>query len=198
MNLAIFDFDGTISTKDSFEDFIFYTHGIGGTLSGLLLNSPILIGYLLRIVPNWKAKEKLFAFFYSGWEAATFKAATEQYIKERLPRILRPAALEKLTWHKAQGHTVVVVSASFEDYLHIWCQQEGVALLATKIEVKDGKFTGQFSSPNCYGEEKIRRINEAYNLKDFAYIYAYGDSRGDLPLKRIANEFHYQPFRGDA
>ena len=107
---------------------------------------------------------------------------------------LRPAALEKLNWHKKEGHTIVIVSASFEEYLKFWCKQEGIALLATTIEVKDGKFTGKFASPNCYGDEKIRRIKQTYNLQDFSHITAYGDTKGDLPLKEIAHEFHYKPF----
>lgn len=195
MNLAIFDFDGTISNKDSFEDFIFYTHGVSRTAWGVLLNSPILIAYLLKLVPNWQAKEKMFAHFYRGWEVAQFDTLAKKHANQRLPKILRPAALKKLAWHKQQGHKIVVVSASFESYLNVWCRAEGLDLLATQVEVIDGKLTGKFASKNCYGDEKVHRIKAAYDLKDFQYIYAYGDSRGDLPLKTIANEFHYKPFR---
>lgn len=195
MNLAIFDFDGTITTKDSFEDFILFSQGWMKTTVGLLKQAPALLQYLFGSMSNSEAKQKIFAHFYQGWETVKFDMYAEHYVKERLPQILRPAALEKLNWHKKEGHTIVIVSASFENYLHFWCQKEGVALLATKLEVKDGKFTGKFASPNCYGEEKIRRIKQAYNLKDFAHITAYGDTKGDLPLKEIAHEFHYKPFK---
>ncbi len=195
MTLAIFDFDGTITTKDSFEDFIFYTHGFKKMAWGILINSPILIAYLLKIIPNWQVKEDMFAYFYKNWEVSKFEMLAQNYLNDRLPKIIRPKALEKLHWHKNQGHTVVVVSASFENYLQIWCKQQGFALLATQLNVKDGKFTGKFASRNCYGDEKVRRIREIYNLNDFKFIYAYGDSRGDIPLKNIANEFHYKPFR---
>jgi phosphatidylglycerophosphatase C len=195
MKLAIFDFDGTITTKDSFEDFIVFSQGVPKTLTGLLKKSPALMQYLFGSMSNSAAKQEIFAHFYTGWESAKFAMFAEHYVNERLPRIIRPGAREKLQWHNKEGHTIVIVSASFENYLEFWCRKEGLELLATKIEVKDGKFTGNFASPNCHGQEKIRRINAAYNLKDFEYIYAYGDTKGDLPLKTIANEFHYKPFR---
>lgn len=195
MTLAIFDFDGTISNKDSFEDFIFFTHGVPKTLWGVLLNSPILVAYVLKLVPNWQAKEQVFGYFYRGWDVTKFDELAKKHAKERLPKILRPAALQKLAWHKQQGHKIVVVSASFENYLGVWCKSQGYDLIATQVEVKDGKLTGKFASKNCFGEEKLNRIKQAYNLSDYNFVYAYGDSRGDLPLKTIANEFHYKPFR---
>lgn len=195
MNLAIFDFDGTISTKDSFEDFIFFCHGKVKTVCGLLQNSPTLLQYLFGSMSNSNAKERIFAHFYQNWEITKFDNFAQRHARERLPKILRPGALEKLAWHKAQGHKIVIVSASFENYLSVWCKKEGFDLLATQLHVIDNKITGKFASKNCYGEEKINRLKQAYNLADFEFIYAYGDSRGDLPLKTIANEFHYKPFR---
>ena len=90
---------------------------------------------------------------------------------------------------------LAIVTASFENYLKFWTKKEGFELIATRAEVKMGKLTGQFSTPNCHGEEKINRIKAAYNLADFEFVYAYGDTKGDLALKAIANEFSYKPFR---
>lgn len=195
MKLAIFDFDGTITKKDSFEDFILCSQGGLKTLRGVLATSPALVSYLLGLMPNWQAKQKVFAHFFQGWETGQFNAAAVAYAKEKLPAIVRPAALDRLQWHKREGHRVVVVSASFENYLKPWCDSLGFDLLATRVEVGEGRLTGQFASKNCYGDEKVQRIKAAYRLSDFEFIYAYGDTRGDLPLKTISNEFHYQPFR---
>ncbi len=195
MTLVLFDFDGTITTKDSFLDFIFFCHGIPKTLLGILCNSPFLAMMILKIYPRGKTKERIWNHFFGGWPQEKFTSCAQDFTQKRLTQILRPQALEKLAWHKAQGHTILIVSASFENYLSIWCKTKGVDLIATQAEVREEKLTGAFASPNCYAQEKIRRIQEKYNLKNFQYIYAYGDSRGDLPLKTIANEFHYKPFR---
>jgi HAD superfamily hydrolase (TIGR01490 family) len=192
--LAIFDFDGTITTRDSFADFIFFSHGAWKTIRGVIVNSPILILYLLKFVPNWQAKEEVFSYFFKGMRIEAFDQLANRHAAERLPKILRPLALEKLKWHKEERHTIVVVSASFENYLRVWCDHHGVLLLATQVEVENGVLTGRFSSKNCFGDEKVRRIKEKYELKDYEFIYAYGDSRGDLPLKEIADQFFYKPF----
>lgn len=195
MTLAIFDFDGTITTKDSFLDFIFFCHGVPQTILGIFINSPFLILMILKIYPRGKAKEKIWNHFFGGWPEDKFDSCAKNYVQNHLPKIFRPQAIEKIGWHKTQGHKIVVVSASFENYLSVWCKKEDIDLIATQVEVKNEKITGVFASQNCYGEEKIRRIKEKFNLKNFDYVTAYGDSRGDLPLKTIANEFHYKPFR---
>ena len=196
MRLAIFDFDGTVTTRNSFADFILQTHGIAGALWGLLALSPTLMAYTLGFIPNWKAKQKVFAYFYKGWEKGRFEAAAGEYARKKLSTIMRPVALQRVEWHKDQGHRIVIVSASFEDYLKPWCDAHKVDLLATQLEIKEGRLTGEFASGNCYGEEKLDRLKQAYNLRDFEFIYAYGDSRGDKALAKIANEFHFKPFRG--
>ena len=153
------------------------------------------MAYTLGFIPNWKAKQKVFAYFYKGWEKGRFEAAGE-YARKKLSTIMRPVALQRVEWHKDQGHRIVIVSASFEDYLKPWCDAQGLDLLATQVEIKEGRLTGEFASGNCYGEEKLDRLKRAYNLSDFEFIYAYGDSKGDKVLAKIADEFHFKPFRG--
>lgn len=95
---------------------------------------------------------------------------------------------------KKYWHIVVVVSASIEDWLKPWCDENKVKLIATKLEFKNELITGRFASENCYGEEKVRRIKEVYALESFEYIYAYGDSSGDIKMLSLADEQHYKLF----
>jgi phosphoserine phosphatase len=67
-----------------------------------------------------------------------------------------------------------------------------VDLIATKLEMKDGRVTGRFLTRNCSGEEKVRRIEEQYDVKSFGYIYAYGDTPGDKAMLDLANERYYR------
>lgn len=192
--LAIFDFDGTITTRDSFKDFIIYCHGIFKTCLGCFLLSPIILAYLLKILPNWKAKQFVFSYFFREWDESLLNKHAEEFSNKKLPRIVKESALNKIHWHKQKGHKVIVVSASFECYLKHWCDSLQIDLLGTKAEIKNGKITGRFATKNCYGDEKVRRLEQALDLEGYDYIYAYGDSKGDNGLKRIANEFHYRNF----
>lgn len=187
MNLALFDFDGTISDKDSFIDVIVFIFGPVIFFSGILLLSPVLLGYKLRIIPNWKAKEIMICFFFKGRSYERFKLECSNYSKVRLPNILRKDVLERLKWHKAQGDRIVIVTASMDCWLRDWCERENFDLISTRLEVKEGILTGKLATPNCYGSEKVRRIKEKYNLDDFDQIYAYGDRIKDKEMLLLAN-----------
>ena len=194
-NLAIFDFDGTITTDDSLIRFIRFVVGDLKTLWGMVFLSPMLVVYKLKLIPNYKAKQMMLSYFFKGMDKQQFQKIAEEYSLKHIDTILRPKAMEKITWHKELGHKVIVVSASIECWIRPWCDQNGLDLIATKIKVKDGLITGKFLTKNCYGIEKVNRVKEAYNLDDYDRIYAYGDSRGDKELLELADKSFYKPFR---
>ena len=196
-NLCLFDFDGTITTKDSLLDFIQYAVGKTNYYMGLFKLSPMLIVYILKLIPNNIAKEKLIAHFFKGWDAEQFQKIAEQYSLEQIDKITRPKAMVKIAWHQEQGHKIILVSASIECWLKPWCDKNNICLFSTKLEIKENKLTGKFSTKNCYGIEKANRVNEAYDLSEYDHIYAYGDSRGDKELLALADESFFKPFRDE-
>jgi len=195
--LSLFDFDGTITTDDSLIKFIRFVVGDVKTIWGMILLLPMLIRYKLKFIPNYKAKQRIFSYFFKGMCEHQFQKVAKEYSLKYIDTILRPKAMQKIAWHKEQGHKVVIVSASIECWLKPWCDQNGLDLIATKIEMKDGTVTGKFLTKNCYGIEKVNRLKEIYNLSDYNYIYAYGDSHGDKEFLALADESFYKPFRAN-
>lgn len=194
VTLSLFDFDGTITTDDSLLKFIRFVVGDVRFVVALFLLSPMLVAYKLKVIPNYKAKQKMLSWFFKSYSEDAFKQVANEYSLYHIDKIVRPKALEKLNWHKAQNHKIVIVSASIECYLKPWCEKNGFDLIATKLEIKDGVVTGKLLTKNCYGIEKVNRIKELYDLDTFEYIYAYGDSRGDKEMLELANESFYKPF----
>jgi HAD superfamily hydrolase (TIGR01490 family) len=194
-SLALFDFDGTITTDDSLIKFIRFVVGDVKTMWGMFLLSPMLATYKLKLIPNHKAKQWMLSYFFKEMDEQRFLNVAKEYSLKHIDEILRSKAMEKIVWHKEQGHKVVVVSASMECWLKPWCNKNGLDVIATKIEIKEGMVTGKFLSKNCYGIEKANKVKEAYNLSDYDYIYAYGDTRGDKELLELADENFYKPFR---
>jgi len=192
MMLALFDFDGTLTTKDSLPDFIKYAVGASSYYFGLLMLSPFLIAYVFKLIPNDIAKEKLIAHFFKGWEYLNFQHIADTYALEQIDKIIRASVMKRLNWHQDQGHKVVIVSASIECWLEQWCKKQHIELIATRLEIIDGKLTGRFATSNCHGEEKVRRIKERYNLAEFDYIYAYGDTKADSAMLAMADEAYYR------
>lgn len=194
MKLALFDFDGTITTHDSLIKFIRYSVGDIKFILGIIFLSPMLVAYKLKLIPNYKAKQWMLSYFFKGMNEQKFKKLAQSFSLNQIDTFLRPKAMKKIEWHKEQGHIVVVVSASIECWLKPWCDRNGLQLIGTKMEAIDDKISGNFSTKNCYGPEKVNRIREVYNLEDYRYIYAYGDSRGDKELLKLANSGHYRVF----
>ena len=194
MTLALFDFDGTVTTHDSFRDFLIFVVGMKKFLLRMIPASPWLLAYLLRLISNQTAKQKITQAFFSGMSRSEFDQRAQDFVVKKLNSIVRPAALEKIRWHKQQQHRVILVSASFDDYLKFWCAQHQIELIATRLEEKDARLTGRFATANCWGPEKVRRIREVVELDKYEKIYAYGDSRGDREMLEIATEKNYRVF----
>jgi phosphatidylglycerophosphatase C len=195
MKIAFFDFDGTITTDDSLLKFIRFVVGDFRFLQGLVVLLPVLTAYKLKLVPNYKAKQMMLSYFFKGMEKNYFHEVAQKYSLEHIDSIVRTKAMQKIQWHKNEGHKVVIVSASLECWLAPWCKKNDLELIGTKLDMSDGKVNGQLLSKNCYGIEKVNRIKEYYDLESFEYIYAYGDSSGDKEMLAIAHEQHYKPFR---
>jgi len=194
MVLAIFDFDGTISYRDSFRHFLQYAVKKPVYYCGLIMLSPVLIAYLLGFVPNHVAKQKVFAHFFGGWTTEAFDALAETYSSSEIGNIVRPEALKRIVWHQRQNHQVVVVSASIRNWLSHWCNTQGIDLVSTEVEEKSEMLTGQFRTPNCHGIEKVKRLKVRFDFSEIDYVYAYGNSNGDKEILELADEKYYRYF----
>lgn len=191
MKLALFDFDGTLTTKDSLGEFVKFAVGSKTYYMKLLLFSPIFILYKMKIMDNAYAKELLFRLFFLGKSENSFKDVALRYSDEKLSTILNEDTYEKFLSHIENGDRVIVVSASMRCWLKPFASKHKVELLSTELEFINGKFTGKFSTKNCHGVEKVNRIKEHLRLDDYSEVYAYGDSSGDKQMLEIA-DFAYK------
>jgi HAD superfamily hydrolase (TIGR01490 family) len=124
-----------------------------------------------------------------------FRFHGELFAKDILPGLVRPKAMKEIETLQAAGAEVVIVSASSEWWIGKWCQSVNLKLIATELEVAEGKITGNICGLNCHGNEKVRRIREAFDLSEYKEIYCYGDTIGDKPLLSLATIAFYKPFR---
>lgn len=192
--IAFFDFDGTITTKDSLLEFIKFSRGNFRFYLGFLINVHYLIGYKLRVISNQSAKEKILRFFFEGTSVEVFKEYCAKFAKEVLPNLIRSKALEEIQRLKQKSTIVVVVSASPEDWIIDWANQLELELIASKLEIFNGKVTGKILGKNCHGNEKVVRINKVYDLSNYHIVAAYGDTKGDQPMLGLAEKSYYKPF----
>ena len=122
----------------------------------------------------------------------------EKFGLAHFQRRARKEVRARLEWHKARGHLIVVVSASPEIYVRAVAAELGAdAVIATRLEVgQDGRLTGHYEGKNCRGPEKERRLREwiagaasdsADRARGEPFVWAYGNSAGDLEMLRDAD-----------
>jgi len=193
--IAFFDFDGTITTRDSLLEFIKFSKGVNQFYTGFLINSPFLVAYKAGIITNQLAKEKVFRFFFGKMPVEKFQAFCDEFSDTCIPSLIRRKALKEIKKLQDAGVEIIIVSASSENWLKKWCDAQQVGLIATRMEKKNGLITGKIEGLNCHGEEKLRRIHERFDLSEYSTIYCYGDTKGDKPLLGLATFAFYKPFR---
>ncbi|HMG28075.1 MAG TPA: HAD-IB family hydrolase [Acidimicrobiia bacterium] len=181
--VAAFDFDKTISTRDNVMPFLRAVIGRVRLARALLAISPRLVRAALDDDRRDAAKVALVRHTLTGCEAARVTEVAAGFASDVLARHLRPDVVDRVRWHRDQGHEVVIVSASLKDYLDPIASELGVAaVLATELAVgDDGRLTGELTGPNVRGPEKVRRL-DAWLGDRPAFVWAYGDSSGDREL----------------
>jgi phosphatidylglycerophosphatase C len=194
--VAAFDFDGTLTRGGSELRFLLRLRGASSVAAAIARYSPALVkGVVLGGPSADAAKETLFVRLLAGQPVRRVEEVAAEFAGDHLRRRLRPAVHERLRSHRAQGHRVVIVSASPECYVRVAGEQLGAdAILATGLENVGGRLTGRFAGSNCRGPEKLRRLEAWLRGEGFhrdgtgrPEVWAYGNSRGDLHLLGAAD-----------
>ena len=195
MKIAFFDFDGTITDKDTLLEVIKFQKGDNSFWAGFLLNMPFLIGLKLKLISNQAAKERILKYFFRGMTEAEFEEGCDMFAARALPNMIRKGALAEIDKLKSQYFEIVIVSASAENWIQGWSDSIGVKLIGSQLEVIKNKLTGNIKGLNCNGEEKVNRIKALYDLSKYDEIYCYGDSNGDTAMLALGTKSFYKPFR---
>ena len=192
MELILFDFDGTLTKKDSFIEFIAYYKGRIKLYTGFLVRIIDLSLFFLGLISNTRFKEIMLSHFFREESVSNFNKTGEEFALRIIPGILRDGALETIKKHSAEGNRMIVVTASCSNWIKAWTDKMGLELIATELEEVNGKISGKISGKNCYGSEKVIRIKSYVDLDYFDSIIAYGDSDGDRQMLDLADVKNYR------
>lgn len=186
--VAAFDVDKTLTTRDCVIPFL---RRVGGAtfVGRLVARAPRLVVAVLR-----RRRDRIKALAtraaVQGRPLVEVDAVAQRFADEVWERHMRPDTVARLRWHVAQGHRVVLVSASYRNYLAPLAERLGAHdVISTELEVEDGICTGELRGPNCRAAVKADRLRawlERSGLSDVE-IHAYGDSAGDRDLLAMAD-----------
>jgi HAD superfamily hydrolase (TIGR01490 family) len=192
MKLALFDFDGTVTTRDSFKPFLYFSAGPIRTALGTAVLGPVLAAHRLGVLSTSRLRQAGAYVCFRGRRAEEIDDLGARY-STTLDAFVRPEMLEAIRSHQTRGHEVAIVSASIAPYLRPWCERTGVERISTELEVREGVLTGCYAGTDCTGPEKARRVRARFELSKYEQIYAYGDTPEDAELLALA---HRRFFRG--
>lgn len=195
-DLALFDFDGTITTRETMPDFMRAAVRPGRQRLGWLLLAPLIIGYKARLVPGPVVRAAICMVGFRGVAAAELERHGAAFARDVLPGLLRPEAMARIAWHRARGDRVVVVSGGLDAYLRPWADTHGLELLCSTLEQRAGVLTGRYQGAQCVGAEKVRRVLANCPPAAGARVHAYGDTPEDAAMLSMAHERHYRVMPG--
>ena len=170
--LYLFDFDGTLTYKDTMFLFLKY-YDSKKYFWSYFKHIPVFILVKLKLMDAELAK----------------KSFDEYY-----PKIIRESALDFFKNIDKNNTTFYLVSASLDIWVRPFAKKMGMTLIATEAQFVEGRFTGNFQTKNNNGEEKVKRIKQVIGDQKFDKIIAFGDTSGDKPMLAFAHESHYRFF----
>lgn len=193
--LVAFDFDGTLTVKDSFTAFLRWRAGPVRYAIGLLKLAPAALAFLVHR-DRGRIKAQAVNEFLVGLTRPELEADAETFAAEFGPQLMRPDALAAWRRWRAEGARLVIVSASPTLVIAPFAERLGAdCLIATELAYDErGRVRGAFATPNCRGPEKIVRLKAVFG-DELKLKAAYGDTSGDKEMLEMAEIKGYRVFR---
>ena len=199
--LAVFDLDGTLTTRDTSLPFIVFARGRSRLVGSMAAALPFLVldlsvalkreagaaGHRLgRVRGRWEVEvhQRLLRAMFEGMEQEAFSELRRRFAAEAMDAMVAPAGLEQVAWHRARGHECILVTASLDCYVEPWGRRVGFDKVLGSRMAFDGlaRVRGGFKGEPCWGEAKLRRLrDEVGPLEDYTVV-VYGNEPGDLAL----------------
>ena len=194
---CVFDLDGTLISRDTFRWFLlvplFQIPGKWKCLPALVWR---YLQFRLGRCSNHQLKEYFLKRLMAGESREALMLLGEGYVKSLVDGgLIRSKAVAELHSRKSQGFQIILATASPDIYVVALARELGFDLaVCTRLKWGDGDlFTGDIEGLNCYGEEKLRRVEAAISTgmgAESLTVVAYSDHHADIPLLEFATEAH--------
>lgn len=193
--IVAFDFDGTLTVRDSFNAFLAWRVPRGRLALGLVRLATALAGYGLNR-DRGRLKAAAIREFFGGMMPEAVGVEAEAFAAAAWARFMRPDALETWNSWKAKGATLVIVTASPAITVEPFARRLGAdVLLGTRLKLDvEGRIIGALAGENCRAGEKVVRLRDRFG-PDVRLAAAYGDTSGDTEMLQIAEIKGFKVFR---
>jgi phosphatidylglycerophosphatase C len=193
--VVAFDFDGTLTTRDSFTAFLAWLAGPARGIPGLLRLAPALAAYAAK-PDRGRLKAAAIKEFLAGMTPAELAQRAESFAEAEAARLLRPDAVQAWSRWRDGGALMVIVTASPEAVVAPFARRLGADLLiGTRLQLDArGRIDGALLGANCRGPEKVERLRSQFGA-GLVLAAAYGDTAGDREMLEMATVRGYRVFK---
>ena len=192
LTVAVFDLDKTLTRYDTYLRY----------LLGFLRRHPArlvhcwrlpwdVLCFKARLRSNAWLKAQFLAAILGGYTDVDLYAWTAQFVDRVMATGMRPGAMEVLRHHQALGDRIVLLSASPDIFVQQFAARLQCSDCLCTCTERDahGRLTGRLDGANCYGLEKLRRLEALLGPeRPRWHVIAYADHHSDLSLIRWAND----------
>jgi phosphatidylglycerophosphatase C len=192
--LAVFDLDETLTVKDTLVPYLLLALRRHPAMWLRCMGLPFnLIAYLLGLRNRAWLKERFLRGVLGGRTKDEIARINKEFISGLMKDGLNRQVLSLLEMHHAQGHRLVLLSASPDCYVN----DIGLALgftdtIATRVDIAGDSVTGYLAGPNLKGPEKVLALENELGeqLPDYE-LTAYGDDVSDQNLLAMADHGYW-------
>ncbi|WP_372786183.1 HAD-IB family hydrolase [Phenylobacterium sp.] len=194
--IVAFDFDGTLTTRDSFTAFLKWRAGPGRYARGLVKLAPSALAYLFHR-DRGRIKQAAVKEFLRGVPRTQLEAEAREFAERFSRSLLRPDAVAAWKRWRSDHVRLVIVTASPVLVVAPFARGLGAdAILGTELAFDSrDRVEGGFATPNCRGPEKVVRLKAAFGPA-LELKAAYGDTSGDREMLAMAETSGYRVFKG--
>jgi len=184
---AAFDFDGTMTRRDTLVPFLATVVGPTRVARALAAESTRLALAAAGHGDRDEVKQRVLTRVLAGVPYGDVESAGRRFGARLARDTVTTQARDRIAWHRREGHEVVIVSASLDVYLHEVAHTLGAAhLLCTSLDRDPLRHcTGRLRGANGRGAEKAERLRALLGDGDVE-LWAYGNSGGDDEMLALA------------
>lgn len=182
MSLALFDFDGTVTSIDTTLPFGAYFARKSGARHKVLRLFLVMLLARCGLVSNTRMKATFARLFLRGLTVDEVEKSADEFLANWLGKIGDEEVLAALRAHVAEADRVFLVSANFECLLQPLVRRWSLAgVIGSRAMARSGRYTGGIDGTACFGGEKLRRVSEHFSPEELTSAVAYGNE-DDAPL----------------
>ncbi|AOV07099.1 HAD family hydrolase [Sporosarcina ureilytica] len=203
MRVAIFDFDGTLYSKETYQILMDHLkeHPLYRKRYPQFMRSilPPYIASKAKLYPTEKMRERSMQIYLNALNELTIEEADIYFeqIAQKMREDFNEAVVDKVKEHASDDFYLMLVSGAYTPLLHTAVQGLPFdTIIGTDIPVTNGKITSKSPVYHIQGTRKNEKIQQALQGKkvDWQNSIAYADSYSDLSvLSLVGNPVAVQP-----